>query len=112
MEQIMDPAPMVFDRGWFGDIIYAPIFGTKPVSSEVDAIRLLYVFTKTYGEQLIYMKAHAHVLYRRLAFRGDDYVVPSQMPAILDGYEKWFQKLAAAGIPFTVIDTTHSFSNL
>ena len=107
MAQIEDPTPMVLDRGWVGDLIYAPIFGEDPVITEDAAIALLKLFVER-GGQLIYVKAEPKVLRARIKERGDEFITVRQVDVIFEEYERWFDTLRMHNIPYTILNTTYS----
>lgn len=109
IDQIAMPKRIVFDRGWCGDIIYAPIFGTQPVIQMGEAVELLRIFIKG-GGTLIYVKADRDKLIARIEERGDDYVDAGMIEDIVQGYELFFQELKNVHrVPFLTLDTTNLF---
>lgn len=109
ISQITSPDMLVLDRGWFGDLIYAPVFGNAPVIEEQDALNLLRLFVDR-GNLLVYVRAEPAKLFRRIEERGDAYVQPNDIYDIAKRYEIFFHDLKHIhNIPYLIIDTTNLF---
>jgi len=90
---LMDiPSARVFDRFHFpDDLIYGPATNRYDIPQEI-FIRYIDNVSKkleTLQASFIYCHADLEVLNARYAERGDDYIVPEYLPAIIAGYRKW-----------------------
>lgn len=108
-EEIASDEMLVLDRGWFGDLIYAPIFKSTPIIEREDAMRLLREFIKR-GGVLVYVRASAGALIARVKERGDEHVTTAMLPVILHQYDQFFFNLKhIEKIPYLMVDTTNLF---
>lgn len=107
-EQIAAKEKLVLDRGWLGDLVYAEVFGSKPIIDFDEALRLCLKFQAN-GGIMVYVKANTEELKERIKIRGDEYVTEEMIDKIFMRYEALYFMLEKNGVKFYTLDTTHAF---